>query len=192
MTSALHLASASPRRADILRALGLRFSQGGADIDETPLAGEPPGDMVLRLAEGKARATQADAIVLAADTTVVLDGLSLGKPVDAEDAADMLGALSGRTHEVMTGVAVRAGESVQTVLSVSEVTFRSLSDLEIARYWASGEPRDKAGAYAIQGLGGLFVSGLRGSYSGVVGLPVYETAEMLRKAGLDVLQELSA
>jgi septum formation protein len=187
MTPALHLASASPRRAELLRAFGIEFSVGGADIDETPLPGEAPDDMVLRLSREKAVAVERDAVILAADTAVVLDGAQFGKPGNYDEARSMLEALSGRQHEVVTGVAVRAGDAIATALSITEVRFRAIDGDEIRRYWDTGEPRDKAGGYGIQGLGGLFVQSISGSYSGVVGLPVYETAILLKRAGIDLL-----
>ncbi len=189
MTPVLHLASASPRRAELLRALGLQFSQGGADLDERRLPDEPPADMVLRLAADKARAIDHDGIVVAADTAVVLGDRVFGKPEDEAHAVQMLSALSARTHTVMTGVAVRRGDSLHTALSATDVRFRTLDEDEMRSYWRTGEPSDKAGAYAVQGLGGLFVESLTGSYSGVVGLPVFETADLLRQAGLNVLQD---
>ena len=130
-----------------------------------------------------------DGVILAADTAVVLDERVFGKPADEDDAVAMLTALSGQTHTVMTGVAVRSADSLHTACSRTDVRFRAIDEDEMHRYWQTGEPRDKAGAYAVQGLGGLFVESLAGSYSGVVGLPVYETAELLRRVGLDVLQD---
>lgn len=189
MTGDLILASSSPRRSELLAALGLRFRTRSADIDETPLPDEPVRDLVLRLATSKAMAIPADVadVVIGADTEVVLDGQSLGKPQDEGDALRMLAALSGRPHEVMTGVAVRYRGRVETASSVTVVRFRDIDPDEARRYWQTGEPRDKAGAYAIQGLGGVFVEAISGSYSGVVGLPVFETAGLLRRCGLDVL-----
>ncbi|MEM1175107.1 MAG: Maf family protein [Pseudomonadota bacterium] len=189
MTPVLHLASASPRRAELLRALGLQFTQRGADLDERRLPGERPADMVLRLAADKANAISHDGVILAADTAVVLGERVFGKPVDEDDAVAMLTALSAQTHTVMTGVAVRHGDSLHTACSQTEVRFRAIDPGEMHRYWQSGEPRDKAGAYAVQGLGGLFVESLSGSYSGVVGLPVYETAELLEQVGVTLLQD---
>jgi len=185
----LHLASASPRRQEILAALGLTFTSAGVDLDECRLDGESAQDMVLRLAQAKAAAATVDepTIVIAADTAVVLSGEVYGKPVDRKDCLAMLQDLSGRTHQVLTGVAVRSAQGVQTVLSTTEVQFREISPDEALAYWQSGEPRDKAGAYAIQGKGGVFVMAISGSYSGVVGLPVFETAELLRDAGLNIL-----
>ena len=144
--------------------------------------------MVLRLAKAKAEAAEVDAgtIVIGADTAVVLGDEVFGKPAGRDDAMAMLAALSGKTHQVITGVAVRSGAGLQTALSISEVRFREISPDEALAYWQSGEPRDKAGAYAIQGRGGVFVAAISGSYSGVVGLPVFETAGLLRDAGLDI------
>lgn len=181
----LLLASASPRRREILTNLGLSFDIRGVDIDETPAPGEAADVMVLRLAGEKALTAAApDHVVLAADTAVVLDGETFGKPTGEDDALRMLMALSGREHEVLTGVAVAAGGGLDTALSRTSVRFREIGRDEALNYWHSGEPRDKAGAYGIQGLGGVFVSNIEGSYSGVVGLPVYETAALLARAGL--------
>jgi septum formation protein len=187
---ALHLASASVRRAEILDALGVSYSVGGVDIDEQQLAGEPPDEMVLRLAIEKAVAARLthSLPVLAADTVVVVDGAVFGKPQDQEDALAMLACLSGRCHRVMTGVAIIWDEGQRTVLSVNEVHFREIGPDEACAYWQSGEPRGKAGAYAIQGLGGVFVENIQGSYSGVVGLPVFETAALMTAAGIDVIK----
>ncbi len=183
----LLLASSSPRRREILAALGLEFEVLGFDIDETPLAAEDAAEMVLRLARDKARAGRAPGrVVLAADTAVVLDGEIFGKPVDRDDALGMLERLSGREHEVVTGVAVGADGQVETELSRTRVRFRDIGRDEALQYWHSGEPADKAGAYGIQGLGGVFVSNIEGSYSGVVGLPVFETARLLARAGIPV------
>ncbi len=184
----LHLASASPRRREILTALGLSFSYGGLDVDESPLAGEPVSDMVLRLATSKAHtavATGEHAVpVLGADTIVVIGDHIFGKPGSTEEALQMLASLSGRSHQVLTGVAVIANGELETALSMTEVQFREIHPDEAAAYWQSGEPAGKAGAYAVQGLGGIFVSGITGSYTGVVGLPVFETAGLLRQAGI--------
>ena len=186
---AITLASASPRRREILETLGLEFSITAADVDETPLAGEAPDDMVLRLAVAKAGAVAAGPgeIVIAADTAVVVDGLALGKPADRDDCLAMLDTLSGRGHTVYTGVALRCEDLTHTALSATDVVFRDISRDEALAYWQSGEPRDKAGAYAVQGLGGVFVERIEGSYSGVVGLPVFETASLLRKVGFDLV-----
>ena len=185
----LLLASRSPRRADLLRTLGVDFRVIDVEVDETPGPGEAPDAYVRRLARDKARAGQAAAPaplpVLAADTTVVLDGAILGKPLDDADARAMLARLAGRAHEVLTGVAVIDGKGslVDTVL-VTRVRFRALAPAEIAAYVASGEPLDKAGAYGIQGLGGALVEGIEGSYSNVVGLPLAETLALLDAAGI--------
>lgn len=185
----LHLASSSPRRKEILAALGLTFSVSSADVDEHRLDGESAGDMVLRLARDKARAGSpgGEVIVIGADTSVVLGDQIFGKPVDQADALDMLARLSGRTHQVLTGVAVWADGEMRAAMSATDVQFREISPDESLAYWQSGEPADKAGAYAIQGRGGVFVEAISGSYSGVVGLPVFETMMLLRDAGLRVL-----
>ncbi len=187
---ALHLASSSPRRKEILAALGLTFSVGGADVDEQRLDTESARDMVLRLAVDKAMAgaPAGDVIVIAADTLVVLGDDIFGKPGNEDDALEMLGRLSGRTHQVLTGVAVWADGEMRSALSATDVQFREISPDEALAYWQSGEPCDKAGAYAIQGRGGVFVEAISGSYSGVVGLPVFETVKLLEEAGIKVLE----
>lgn len=186
----LHLASASPRRHELLTALGLSFTFGGVDVDESSLPGETAMEMVLRLATLKAR-TAFDAgdyavPVLGADTVVVLEDRVFGKPESKEEALAMLASLSGRAHEVLTGVAVVLNDELQTAVSLTEVQFREIHPDEALAYWQSGEPVGKAGAYAVQGVGGIFVCEIHGSYTGVVGLPVYETAELLRKAGIEL------
>lgn len=190
MTSVtLHLASSSPRRHEILTALGLSFTAAGVDADEQRRPDETPAQMVVRLAAEKARAARVGAeLVLGADTAVVLGDRVFGKPCDEGDALDMLGQLSGKRHQVMTGVALLTETGLCSALSVSEVQFREIRPDEARAYWHSGEPRGKAGAYAIQGLGGVFVQSVTGSYSGVVGLPVFETSELLLNAGLDVIK----
>jgi septum formation protein len=185
----LRLASASPRRRQLLDLIGVPHIVTPADIDETPHAGELPGDYVVRLAREKADAIWArhqDLPVFAADTTVVVDGEILGKPESAEDARSMLGKLSGRGHFVHTGIALRTRHGIEDMLSTTEVEFAELTDDMIEAYWQSGEPQGKAGAYAIQGLGAVFVSDIAGSYTGVMGLPLFETAELLRHAGIPV------
>lgn len=184
------LASASPRRRELLAQIGVEFTVSPADIDETVRPGESPDDYVLRMAITKAQqgyAKLADPVVasliLGADTAVVLDKQILGKPRDQADAEYMLARLAGRTHRVMTAVAFTDGKRLESRLSVTAVTFRDMSADEITAYWHSGEPRDKAGAYAIQGYGALLVRELQGSYSGVVGLPLFETAELLEMFG---------
>ena len=186
----LHLASASPRRRDILSALGLRFTYAGVDADESRLAEETPAQMVVRLAALKARAATepgAGRVIIGADTAVALGDRIFDKPADEAEAVDILLQLSGRSHEVLTGVAVQSDDHVETLLSCSKVRFRDIDPAEASDYWHSGEPADKAGGYAIQGLGAVFVAELQGSYSGVVGLPVFETAAALGRAGVAVL-----
>ena len=185
----LRLASASPRRRQLLDLIGVPHVVTPADIDETPRAGEGPGEYVTRLAREKSETIwrrHDDLPVLAADTTVVVDGEILGKPESEADAQYMLGKLSGREHGVHTGVALWAGGRQHLCLSATQVHFAPLSRAEIAAYWASGEPQGKAGAYAIQGLGAVFVTGISGSYTGVMGLPLFETACLLREAGIPV------
>lgn len=187
----LCLASSSPRRRQILTALGLEFSVQAVEVDEARLPGETPEQMVLRLAAAKAAAAGAagSGFILGSDTAVVLHGKVLGKPRDRDDAIAMLTSLSGQCHRVLTGVALRGPGGVLTTLSSTDVRFREISRDEAQAYWQSGEPRDKAGAYAIQGLGGVFVAAIEGSYSGVVGLPVFETARLLQSAGIEVLEK---
>ncbi|MCO4813044.1 MAG: septum formation inhibitor Maf [Gammaproteobacteria bacterium] len=189
MLPILHLASTSPRRREILAALNLDFTVVHVDVDETPLVDEVPDDMVLRLAVAKAEAAAPGPghLSLGADTAVVVDGRILGKPADEADCLTMLAALSGRGHRVVTGVALGSADFTRTVLSETKVYFRKISRDEALAYWQSGEPRDKAGAYAIQGLGGAFVERIEGSYSGVVGLPVFETVALLNEAGLGLM-----
>lgn len=188
---ALFLASASPRRRELLTQIGVPFTLLPVSIDETPLPAESPDAYVQRLAREKALAGLAllddpEACVLGADTTVVLDGQILGKPVDKVDGLAMLQALSGREHQVLTALALANTAGCVVRMVVSQVQFRSITADEAERYWASGEPQDKAGGYAIQGLGAVFVSGLQGSYSGVVGLPLCETAQLLDAFGIPV------
>jgi septum formation protein len=183
----LRLASASPRRRELLLQIGVPHVVTGAHIDESVREGERAHDYVQRMARMKAETvwTQDNSLpVLAADTTVVLDGIVFGKPEDRADAARMLGLLSGRTHEVLTAVALASKEGVSLRVSVSSVRFRVLTEAEIQRYWDTGEPKDKAGAYAVQGLAAVFIESLSGSYSGVMGLPLFETSELLRAAGV--------
>ena len=182
----LYLASTSPRRRDILAALGIPFEVISVATDESPIDGESPQAMVLRLAAAKAAAASKGEYILGADTVVVLGERILGKPCDADDAVAMLLALSGREHQVFTGVALKTPQGCTAVVSATVVRFREIRRDEAQRYWQSGEPRDKAGAYGIQGLGGVFVEAIDGSYSGVMGLPVFETVELLNAAGIDV------
>ncbi len=199
----LYLASSSPRRRSLLEQIGVRYELVSAPVDESALPGESAETFVLRLALAKARAGRAALVgrgalagrpdglarpVLGADTAVVVDGEILGKPRDRDDGLAMLRRLSDRSHRVLSAVAM-VGEREATRLSASRVTFRPLTEAECVAYWSTGEPRDKAGAYAIQGHGALFVSHLEGSYSGVMGLPLYETAELLYDAGIDPLDQ---
>jgi septum formation protein len=193
----IYLASRSPRRRELLSQIGVRFhlllfrSRPGedAEVDETPLEGEDPGAYVERMARAKADAgwrrllqrNLPHAPVLAADTTVALEGRIFGKPEGREHAAEMLAALSGRTHEVLTAAALKHGDWIESAVSRSEVRLKPLSEEEIRLYAATGECDDKAGAYAIQGRAARFVVELRGSYSGVMGLPLYETSQLLDK-----------
>jgi len=185
----LRLASASPRRRQLLDLIGVPHVVTPADIDETPHPGEAAGEYVMRLAREKAEtiwARHQDLPVLAADTTVVVDDEILGKPESAEHARAMLTRLSGRAHFVHTGIALRTTHGVAVDISTTEVEFAALGDDMIRAYWDSGEPQGKAGSYAIQGLGAVFVSEISGSYTGVMGLPLFETAELLRYHGIRV------
>jgi septum formation protein len=188
----LILASASPRRRELLRQIGVPHQVQAADIDETPLPNEAPSDYVQRLAHAKAGHVfqiRADGMpVLGADTTVAIDGLALGKPVDDREHRSMFERLSGREHAVYSAVALATREGVVVRLSVTRVAFRTVTETERAAYWASGEPRDKAGGYAIQGLGAIFIESIAGSYSGVMGLPLAETAALLVAAGVPIWQ----
>jgi septum formation protein len=183
----LCLASESPRRRELLRQIGVPHLTAVPDIDETVLAGEAAPDYAVRIACTKARVIAdrgGELPVLAADTIVVLDGRICGKPVSAQQGMDMLGQLSGRSHAVLTAVALAHGGRVAHRLSVSEVRFRTLTPAECRAYWDSGEPRDKAGGYAIQGRAAVFIEHLSGSYSGVMGLPLFETGQLLDAAGV--------
>ena len=192
----LYLASGSPRRRELLTQIAVPFLTQIAPIDENALPGESPIAYVERLARGKAQAglaaltDTADAVVLGADTAVVLDGRILGKPTDRADALATLSALSGRTHEVLTAVALVSRERQASRVVTSQVSFRVLSQAEIEAYWASGEPQDRAGCYGIQGLAAVFVSQLQGSYSAVVGLPLCETAALLAEFAIPCWQSL--
>lgn len=196
----IYLASRSPRRRELLRQIGVVFEvmlsreapSRNVDVDETPHPGESPHDYVLRVTREKAQAAVdsmskrrlAARPVLAADTTVVCDNVILGKPTDAADAARMLGLLAGREHQVLTAIVIAGGDTVTTRLSESRVWFRELESSEIRRYVATGESVDKAGAYAVQGRAAAFVTRIEGSYSGIMGLPLAETAELLRSHGI--------
>lgn len=185
----LILVSASPRRSDLLRLAGLDFTVRPADVDETPLPGEAPGDLAVRLACAKVRALPAlpgPALAIAADTVVAIDGTILGKPRDLEDARRMIGLLSGHTHRVITAVALRTlpEEAIVSDRSESLVTFVPMTEAEIAWYAATGEGMDKAGAYALQGIGAFFIASIEGSYTNVIGLPLERLHPHLRRFGL--------
>lgn len=199
----VYLASRSPRRRELLRQIGIAFEllllrtdpRRGVDVDETPLAGEAPADYVVRIARLKAEVAARQVLqrglpahpVLAADTTVVTDERIIGKPENAAHAARILSLLAGRGHKVMSAVALGMGGRIESALSVSCVEFRALSEVDIRRYIASGEPFGKAGAYAIQGRAAAFVTRIAGSYSGIMGLPLAETAELLAKFDIEAL-----
>jgi septum formation protein len=189
----IYLASQSPRRRELLTQIGVRFQVLPVDVHEAPDAGESAQDYVRRVALDKARAGAAspqrrlDRPVLGSDTEVVVDGEVQGKPRDAEHGLAMLARLSGRSHQVLSAVALVRDGREEVVLSASTVYFRPLSDTEIRAYWATGEPADKAGGYAIQGRAAVFVERLEGSFSGVMGLPLYETAMLLKQFGVDVV-----
>jgi septum formation protein len=191
MTAQIILASASPRRQELLDQINVTYKVYPVDIDETPRANESPLAYVQRLAAEKSAACKArlnpDRPILAADTTVVLGEMIMGKPKDQADALEMLMRLSGKTHQVYSAISVRGRVHGQAV-SVTKVTFRHLNEQEILAYWQSGEPLDKAGSYAIQGLGALFVEAIKGSFSGVVGLPLFETAELLSNQGVTIFK----
>ncbi|MDH5178802.1 MAG: Maf-like protein [Gammaproteobacteria bacterium] len=186
----LYLASASPRRQELLQQIGVRYRIVVNDVAEIPNPDESPETFALRVAVDKARTGWANLPVgtqkpvLGADTVVTIDNHILGKPRDREHALAMLAQLSGRTHQVLTAVALMAAGTVSSAVSRSEVTFREISAGEREWYWRTNEPVDKAGAYAIQGRAAVFIRRLEGSYSGVMGLPLYETAALLQKAGI--------
>jgi septum formation protein len=202
MSKSIYLASQSPRRLELLRQIGLspivlplRHATPRADIDETPLLGEKALDYVRRLANMKARAGLQSVTsrhlpvmpIIAADTTVTLDGDILGKPADHIEAAAMLRRYSGRSHTVLTAVAVAYSDRVEVAVSESEVWFRPITEAEIKAYVDSHEPYDKAGGYGIQGRAAVFIERIAGSYTGIVGLPLFETSELLRSVGFAVL-----
>ncbi len=184
----IYLASNSPRRQELLQQIGIPFQQLSVSIDESKRDTECPEQYVVRMAREKAAAGRALAAsanpVLSADTSVVIDENCLGKPVDEAHALQMLRQLSGREHQVLSAVAIEHNGETVYRLSVTDVVFRPLLDQELKRYWRSGEPVDKAGAYAIQGRAAAFVERISGSYSGVVGLPLYETEQLLRQVGV--------
>lgn len=185
----LILASSSPRRAELLQAAGIDFTIRAAGVDETTRPDESPRDYVLRLSREKARAVvRGDELTLGADTTVVINGEIIGKPADAEEAARMLRALSGQWHEVLTGVTLARADHLISAVSSTRVKFAELSDAEIKWYVSTGEPMDKAGAYAIQGHASLFVESIEGSYSNVVGLPMELAYRLAREMGVELLK----
>jgi len=186
----IYLASQSPRRAELLRQIGIEFDAVPVDMDEQPLDNEEALAFARRMAREKARNAARqyrDRPLLAADTVVEIDGRILGKPRDEAHAARMLRRLSGRCHRVISAVALRGDAGIAVIESISQVAFRVLEADEISAYWRTGEPRDKAGGYAIQGRAAVFVRELSGSYSGVMGLPLFETAQLLRAIGVDPL-----
>ena len=192
----IYLASGSPRRRELLEQIGVTYRTVAVEVDETPLLDEEPATYVGRLALAKARAgwelltTRQSGLksipVLGADTAVVLDGVILGKPRDRNEGLTMLAALSGREHQVMSAVALVAGDREVVRVQESRVRFRALTQAECEAYWDTGEPADKAGAYGIQGRAAVFIARLEGSYSGVMGLPLFETAELLREFGISL------
>ncbi len=194
----LYLASASPRRRELLAQIGVSFTTHVVPIDETPQPAEAPAAYVERLALAKAQAAfdtlpdHQDAVVLGSDTAVVLDGRILGKPVDREDALATLAALSGREHQVLTAVTLVSQTRAEARVVTSTVRFKPLERTQIEAYWATGEPRDKAGSYGIQGLAAVFVSQMQGSYSAVVGLPLCETAELLAQFAIPCWQQTAS
>jgi septum formation protein len=199
----LVLASASPRRKELLSLLVKEFDILPADIDETPYYQEKAEDYVIRMALEKATSAAdiykqqsnviIDTLFIASDTSVVVDGGILGKPTSLDDSKKMLRLLSGRTHQVITSLCLcnLNHDHVATKCVVSDVLFRNISDVEIAQYWKTGEPQDKAGSYGIQGLGSIFVQSISGSYSAVVGLPLFETAQLLAQFGIHSLEDMS-
>jgi septum formation protein len=191
----LCLASMSPRRRELLGQIGVAHVVSAAHVDEAARPAEAAADYVVRMARAKALAVHerdGKLPVLAADTTVVVDGLICGKPTDEAEAVAMLQRLSGRSHQVLTAVALATADGVAFRLSASEVRFRRLSREECLAYWRTGEPRDKAGGYAVQGRGAVFIEHLSGSYSGVMGLPLFETAQLLAAAGIACWQGAAA
>ncbi|WP_347988873.1 nucleoside triphosphate pyrophosphatase [Methylomonas sp. AM2-LC] len=190
MSAQIILASASPRRSELLKQIGISHQIQVVDIDETPLLGELPLRYVQRVAAEKSAACLAvmnqKLPILSADTSVVCDGMILGKPDNEQHAVELLSRLSGRTHQVYSAISLRGNQHWQAV-SISEVRFRMLSQDEIIAYCHTGEPLDKAGAYAIQGLASIFIESITGSFSGVMGLPLFETAQLLAQQGIEVI-----
>lgn len=191
MSNQIILASASPRRRELLDQIKVSYQIHAVDLDETPWPNEQPLAYVKRVAAEKSAlcVEQLKPVlpVLAADTSVILGDIIMGKPKNQTDALNMLMQLSGKTHQVVSALSLRGREHFEAI-SITDVTFRDLSEQEILDYWETGEPIDKAGSYAIQGLGGLFVQSIVGSFSGVVGLPLFETAQLLSKQGIELLK----
>ncbi len=194
----LILASASPRRQELLQQIGVVYSVQSQDIDESLRPAEQALDYVCRMAREKAQSALgklepgSQQMILAADTVVICDDQIMGKPVDRQQSIAMLGKLSGRDHRVLSAVCLARADQVESLVSESIVSFRDISAAEAEEYWASGEPQGKAGSYAIQGIAAVFVRNLQGSYSGVMGLPLYETAMLLDKFGIDCVGNLKA
>lgn len=194
MTPQIYLASSSPRRRELLTQIGVQFQQISVDVEERIKEGETPKDYVQRVALDKALAgwqskeRELDIPVLGADTEVVLDDQVMGKPKDQLHASEMLNLLSGRVHQVISAVAVVQNNKQQAITSVNKVSIRDLAEEERKNYCITGEPLDKAGGYGIQGRAAAFISNLEGSFSGVMGLPLYETSRLLREFGIDVLK----
>jgi septum formation protein len=194
----IYLASSSPRRRELLEQIGVSYELLPIDVEETRLSGETSEQYVCRVALDKARAgwksrqRTLDIPVLGADTEVVLDDQVFGKPEDRRHGLDMLHILAGRSHRVLCAVALVQGEREQVRLNTNKVTFRELSDIEVEDYWATGEPEGKAGGYAIQGKAAAFISHLEGSFSGVMGLSLYDTVELLEDFGVDVINPHNA
>lgn len=184
----LILASQSPRRAELLKQIQIPFIQRAVDIDETPIKDEKPELYVLRMALEKAKASlqigESKDVVLGSDTAIAIDGEIFGKPKDQADSMRMLSKLSDNTHQVLTAVAIVTATQHKHLVIPTQVTFGPLSQKQIKQYWQTGEPKDKAGSYAIQGLGGQFVKHIQGSYSAVVGLPLYQTKTLLAELGI--------
>lgn len=195
MSHPVILASASPRRRSLLKQIGVTCEVMPSGIDEHVREDESPLDYVERMATGKAGAVAGKApgrVVLGADTDVVLGSRILGKPADRDDFMEMFSLLSGQSHQVISAVCLVRGEQRGVRVSVSDVGFREVGEQEMLDYWATGEPRDKAGGYGIQGFGAVFIRKISGSYSGIMGLPLFETSELLREAGVPLLQGKSA
>lgn len=191
----IYLASASPRRRELLEQIGVKYRLLAVDVDETPRVAEAAEDYVARLALEKAHAgwqlidNKEQKPVLGADTAVVINNQILGKPADKQQALEMLMSLSGTTHQVLSGVALVMENTEAVRVNTSLVTFRDLSEAECEAYWHTGEPADKAGSYAIQGRAAMFITNLAGSFTGVMGLPLYETAELLQNVGVNLLKD---